>query len=264
MSCGPSIPRQPDPFPQYGDEFLPNNAVDDIHEGKLPQCPNPHRNNKDEGSFRSRREIQKSLDSFGTRIQRSIKQFSIRLPEFWIILLDQIARILNHILPEFWVRLSSGSDNQKSGSNCQNSGSYYRNSGSVARGLDQIARRLDQIARSIHSVRRQQSLMRDSLLCYVTQRNNDSTTIFTHRLVTLHGRWMGSCTLRKCSLFWKTSTQTRQLPEKHPGILLKWPKYSKQNHIYMNIDVNSSIIETKLGTGPHLENCNVLRSHYGF
>ncbi|KAF8771441.1 Acetylcholinesterase-1 like protein [Argiope bruennichi] len=48
----------------------------------------------------------------------------------------------------------------------------------------------------------------------------------------------------------------------HPGVLYpKWPKYSKENHTYMTIDVDHF---GRLGTGPHMENCDFLRSYFGF
>ncbi|GIX73522.1 acetylcholinesterase [Caerostris extrusa] len=50
----------------------------------------------------------------------------------------------------------------------------------------------------------------------------------------------------------------------HPGTHLYWPKYTKENHTYVYMDVYPSIVETIFGTGPHLENCNFLRSHFGF
>ncbi|GFX24452.1 hypothetical protein TNCV_992671 [Trichonephila clavipes] len=49
--------------------------------------------------------------------------------------------------------------------------------------------------------------------------------------------------------------------ERHPTENLDWPKYSKANHTYMNIDVGT---RNELGTGPHMENCNLLRNHFGF
>ncbi|GFY39067.1 hypothetical protein TNIN_204351 [Trichonephila inaurata madagascariensis] len=59
-------------------------------------------------------------------------------------------------------------------------------------------------------------------------------------------------TLKKCNSC---------LDVQHPTENLDWPKYSKANHTYMNIDVGT---RNELGTGPHLENCNLLRNHFGF
>ncbi|KAF8771448.1 Acetylcholinesterase-1 like protein [Argiope bruennichi] len=47
----------------------------------------------------------------------------------------------------------------------------------------------------------------------------------------------------------------------NPGAYLNWPNYSKENHTYLTLNISNF---GSLGTGPHLENCNFLRSYFGF
>ncbi|GIX73519.1 carboxylic ester hydrolase [Caerostris extrusa] len=229
-------------FPQYGDELLPNNAVDDIREGSFTNAvPLLIGSNKDEGSFLITTQNPEIFGFFG------YKDPEINKPYAESMLLKIFSNFTD---PQKYVN-------------------YYMD-GVPDDDYDLIRRQVYTAAGDI------------MFLCVTVyfaesyaERNNDVYFYFSlTALVTLHGRpgW-GSHTSKKFNLCLEDHTYSPILIVKilgsssetrHPGMFLKGPKYSKANPTYMNIDVNPSINRAKLGTGPHLENCNVIRSHYGF
>ncbi|GIY68450.1 acetylcholinesterase-1 [Caerostris extrusa] len=210
-------------FPHYGDELLPNNALDDIRHGNFHNVPLLIGNNKDEGSFQI---------TTGNRIPLD----SLKYVDYY----------LKNIPDEDY----------------------------------------DLIRRQLYTASGDSSLLCETVYfaeSYAEKKNDVYYYFFVHRPSnTPWYPWMGVAHYEEVQfIFGRPFRKPKNYKSKeielsgkmikiwtdfakngYPSDSFIWPKYSKENHTFVYIDANFR--GDHLGSGPHLDNCNFLRSHFGF
>ncbi|KAF8771439.1 Acetylcholinesterase-1 like protein [Argiope bruennichi] len=237
-------------FPQYGDEILPTNAADDIRNGKFHDVPLLIGNDKDEGSFQITTRNPQTFGFFGekdTKINKTQGEVMIR------------GYFKNFTHPEKYVKHYLG--------NVPNN-------------------ELDLIRRQVYTASGDYTILCHTVYfaeSYAKKGNDVYFYFFVHRPSNSEwASWMGTTDFDEVEFVfgrpvrkpWRYPSEERSLSFKllniwthfanygYPSDTFKWPKYSIQNHTYVVIDTDFK--GDRFGTGPHLDNCNVMRDYYGF
>ncbi|GIY87221.1 acetylcholinesterase-1 [Caerostris darwini] len=237
-------------FPHYGDELLPNNALDDIRHGNFHNVPLLIGNNKDEGSFQITTGNPDTFGFFGD------KDPKINKPYAESILLKIFGNYTN---PQKYV-------------------DYY---------LKNIPDKdYDLIRRQLYTASGDSSLLCETVYfaeSYAEKKNDVYYYFFVHRPSnTPWYPWMGVAHYEEVQfIFGRPFRKPKNYKSKeielsgkmikiwmdfakngYPSDSFVWPKYSKENRTFVYIDANFR--GDRLGSGPHLDNCNFLRNHFGF
>ncbi|GBM49435.1 Acetylcholinesterase-1 [Araneus ventricosus] len=237
-------------FPQYGDDLLPNNFLDEIRKGNFQNVPLLIGNTRDEGSF----------------------QITTKQPELFGFF-GQRNPIINKTHAENMIRgIFHSSDNPEK---------YVKHYLGNIPDDD-----YDAIKRQIYIASGDSSLLCETVYfaeSYSERSNDVYFYFFTHRPSnTPWSPWMGVAhaeevqfvfgrPVRKPYLYEHAEVElskkminvwTNFAKNGIPSDSFKWPKYSRENHTFVHIDTNFK--GDNFGTGPHLENCNIMRDHFGF
>ncbi|GFU24529.1 acetylcholinesterase-1 [Nephila pilipes] len=237
-------------FPQYGDDFLPNNAVEDIRKGNFHNVPLLIGNNRDEGSFQITTGNPSLFGFFGEKDPKINK--------------TQAASMIRKTFSSY--------------SNPEKYVNYYL--GNVSD--DDY----DTIRRQVYTASGDSSLLCETVYfaeSYAERNNDVYFYFFVHRPSNSPwAPWMGVAHFEEVQFvfgrpFRKPKNYTNEeahlssdmikiwsdfAKNGYPSDSFDWPKYSKRNHTFVYIDTDFK--EHRLGTGPHLNNCNLLRGHFGF
>ncbi|GBM95845.1 Acetylcholinesterase-1 [Araneus ventricosus] len=240
--------------PQYGDSLLPNNAVEDILNGSVHNVPILTGALTDEGSFFITMLYANELGFFGEKDTQVNKTFATTMLQ---LAFGNFTDPQKYI--DFYLKDVPDDD-------------------------------YDLIRKQVHTA------YGDTIITCPTvyfaekyaERNNDVYFyFFNHRPSnTPWAEWLGVAHFEEVQFVFgrpvrvpedyntaevALSAQVMKLwanfaKDGHPGKLcsdlyLNWPKYSKENPTYLNMDTENF---GSLGTGPAQENCNFLRSYYGF
>ncbi|CAL1265365.1 unnamed protein product [Larinioides sclopetarius] len=237
-------------FPQYGDEILPRNALDEIRQGNFHNVPLLIGNTKDEGSF----------------------QITTKQPELFGFF-GQRNPVINKSQAENMIRgiFRSSDDPEK----------YVTH---YLGGIPDDD--YDAIKRQVYTASGDSSLLCETVYfaeSYADRNNDVYFYFFTHRPSnTPWCPWMGTAhaeeiqfvfgrPVRKPYLYTPDEVElskkmievwTNFAKNGIPSDSFKWPKYSKENHAFVRIDTNFK--GDNFGTGPHLENCNIMRDFFEF
>ncbi|GFQ70430.1 acetylcholinesterase-1, partial [Trichonephila clavata] len=237
-------------FPQYGDELLPNNAVEDIHKGNFHNVPLLIGNNRDEGSFQITTGNPSLFGFFGEKDPKISKAQGTSMIRKTFSSYSNPNKYVKHYL-----------------------GNVTNND-------------YDTIRRQVYTASGDSSLLCSSVYfaeSYAKRNNDVYYYFFVHRPSNSPwAPWMGVVhfeevqfvfgrPIRKPSSYTTNEVQlssemikvwTNFAKNGYPTDSFTWPKYSKKNHTFAFIDT-AFPYNYRLGTGPHLENCNFLRSHFG-
>ncbi|GBN96406.1 Acetylcholinesterase-1 [Araneus ventricosus] len=241
-------------MPQYGDTLLPNNAVEDVRNGNFHNVSILTGALTDEGSFLVTMLYHDELSFFKEKDVKVNKTFATSL-------LQRVFK--NYTEPQKYI-------------------DFYLK--------DVPDDDYDLIRKQVHTAFGDTSLLCPTVYfaeSYATRNNDVYFYFFTHRPTnTPWAEWMGVAHFEEVQFVFgrpvrvpedyntaevSLSAQVMKMwanfaKDGHPGELcsdlyLNWPKYSKENPTYINIGTDNF---GSLGTGPHLEGCNLLRSYYGF
>ncbi|GFV92734.1 acetylcholinesterase-1 [Trichonephila clavipes] len=237
-------------FPQYGDEFLPNNALEDIRNGNFHNVPLLIGNVKDEGSFQITTGNPDLFGFFGEKDPKISKAQGASMIRKTFGSYSNPDKYVKHYL-------GNVSDND-----------------------------YDTIRRQVYTASGDSSLLCETVYFAESyaERNNDVYYYFyVHRPSNSPwAPWMGVVHFEEVQFVFgrpiiKPSNYTKEETQLSSDIIniwstfakkgqptdsFKWPKYSKKDHSFVYIDTDFK--EHRVGTGPHLDNCNVLRDHFGF
>ncbi|GBM67628.1 Acetylcholinesterase-1 [Araneus ventricosus] len=237
-------------WPQYGDDLFPSNTIDDIRNGNFHDVPLLIGNNRDEGSFFITTTDSKTFGFFGQKDTKINKTYA------------------DHVIRNFFEGYG----------NPEKYARYY----------------LDSVTDDDYDAIRRQTYTAvgdNILLCptvyfaesYAERKNEVYFYFFVHRPSnSIWAPWMGVAhfdevqfvfgrPIRKPELYEPNEIElskkmilawTNFAKYEAPSYTFYWPKYSKDKHDLVYID---TVFRGDLyGSGPHLENCNFLRDHYGF
>ncbi|KAF8771442.1 acetylcholinesterase-1-like [Argiope bruennichi] len=236
-------------FPQYGDSLLPNNALDDLRNGNFNNVPILAGDVKNEGSFLLTSAFPDVFGFFGEKDPKINKTYGRTL------IAGAFANFTN---PQKYIDyyLNSVPDTD-----------YYQI-------RKQVYEAYGDTIVECHTVYFAES--------YAKRQNKVYYYDFTHRPSnTPWAPWMGVAHFEEVQfVFGRPLRVPKDYDSKdiwvskkvlkiwgdfarngRPSLIPKWPLYSKKDHTYFTIDKDNY---GKLGTGPHLKNCDFLRSFYGF
>ncbi|GBM25434.1 Acetylcholinesterase-1 [Araneus ventricosus] len=237
-------------FPQYDDDLLPGNALDEIRSGNFHNVPLLIGNNRDEGSFQI---TTKDPEVFGF--------FGQKNP---IVNKTQANNMIRSIF-----------------------GSYDNPEKYVQHYLGSIPDDdYDAIRRQVYTASGDSSLLCETVYfaeSYADRKNDVYFYLFSHRPSnTVWSTWMGVAHAEEVQFVFGRPIRKPQLYEPAevelskkmievwtnfakngiPSESFHWPKYSREKPTFVNVDTDFK--GDNYGTGPHLENCNILRDHFGF
>ncbi|KAF8771440.1 Acetylcholinesterase-1 like protein [Argiope bruennichi] len=237
-------------FTQYGDEFLPNNAIDDIKNGNFQNVPLLAGDVGDEGAFQITTAHPDQFGFFGEKDPKVNKTYASSLLE---------GLFKNYTDPQKYIDfyLKDVPDEDYD---------LIRSQLSAAFGDSSILCETVYFAES-----------------YAERKNDVYYYFFTYRPSNSPwAKWMGAVHFEDVQFVFGRPVRVRSkeydtkdiwvseqvmkiwanfAKNGRPGVYPEWPKYSKENHTYYTIDTDTF---GDLGTGPHLESCNMLRSYFGF
>ncbi|GBN79258.1 Acetylcholinesterase-1 [Araneus ventricosus] len=245
-------------FPQYGDDLLPNNALDDIRDGNFHNVSILVGVLSDEGSFILSTEHPDEFGFFGEKDPKINKTYAKTLLE---------STFSNYTDPKKYI-------------------DFY---------LKDISDKdYDLIRRQVYTAFGDTNILCPTVYfaeSYAERNNDVFYYFFIHRPSdTLWAEWMGVVHFEEVqfvfgrpleaihSIWMKKVYSTKEVwlskemmeiwanfakdgRPAHPDMYPKWKKYTKESHSYLTIDIKNY---GKHGTGPHLKNCNFLRDHFGF
>ncbi|GBN24825.1 Acetylcholinesterase-1 [Araneus ventricosus] len=236
-------------FPQYGDALLPNNAVDDIRNGNFHNVPILIGVLRDEGSFFITTPHPDEFGFFGQKDPKVNKTYAETLLQ---------GAFANFTDPQKYI-------------------DFYLK--------DVPDDDYDLIRRQVYTAFGDSNILCPTVYfaeSYAERNNDVFYFFFTHvPSITPWADWMGVVHFEEVQFVFGRpvrvpkdynenevwlSKEVMKLwanfaKDGNPGENPNWPKYSKENHTYMTIDIKDY---GKLGAGPNLENCNFLRSYFGF
>ncbi|GBN24827.1 Acetylcholinesterase-1 [Araneus ventricosus] len=236
-------------FEQYGNDLLPNDALEDVRNGNFHNVPLLAGDVKDEGSFQVTTGNIPEFGFFGEKDPKVNKTYASSLLE---------SIFSNYTDPQKYIDfyLKDVPDND-----------------------------YDQIRKQVTTAYGDSSILCATVFfaeSYAERKNDVYYYFFTHRPSNSPwAKWMGVVHFEEVQFVFGRpvrvpkdyntneiwlSRQVMKLwanfaKDGNPGAVPKWPKYSNESHTYLTIDIDNY---GKLGTGPHLENCNFLRSYFGF
>ncbi|CAL1292763.1 unnamed protein product [Larinioides sclopetarius] len=245
-------------FPHYGDDLLPNNALEDIRDGNFHNVPILLGVVSDEGSFSLTTEHPDEFGFFGEKNANINKTYAETLLESTFNSFTDPQKYIDFYLKDI-------SDK-----------AYYQ----IRRQLYTAIGDTNILCPTVYFAESYAKRDNDVFYYFFTQRPSD----------TVWAKWMGVIhsedvqfefgdPLRATDSFNMTKIfhtkevlLSRRIMEiwanfakdgrpAHPKMYPKWKKYTKGNHAYMTIDIHNYGAH---GTGPHLKNCNFLRDDFGF
>ncbi|CAL1292752.1 unnamed protein product [Larinioides sclopetarius] len=237
-------------WPQYGDDLFPSTSLDDMREGNFHNVSILIGNTRDEGSFFMTTTHPEIFGFFGEKNTEINKTYGAQMIRNFFSNYDD---------PEKYAK-------------------YY----------------LESVPDSDYNAIRRQAYTAagDSiLLCpsvyfaesYAERKNDVYFYFFIHRPSnSVWAPWMGVGHFEEIQFVFGRPILNPELYEPNEIELSKrmieiwthfakdgvpsddfyWPKYSKENHAFVRID--ASFRGDLYGSGPHLNNCNFLRGHFGF
>ncbi|KAF8773143.1 Acetylcholinesterase-1 like protein [Argiope bruennichi] len=237
-------------FPQYGDDLIPRNFLDEMREGNFHKFPLLIGNTRDEGSFLVTTAEPEVFGFFGDKNP-----------------------IINKTHAENMIRSIFGSfdDPEK----------YVKNYLGSVPGDD-----YDAINRQVYTAYGDSYILCETVYfaeSYADRENDVYYYLFSHRpRNSVWSPWAGVAhteeiqfvfgrPIRKPLLYEPAEVELSQkmieiwtnfAKNGVPSESFDWPKYSKENPTFVHIDTDFK--GDNYGTGPHLESCNIMRDYFGF
>ncbi|GBN24830.1 Acetylcholinesterase-1 [Araneus ventricosus] len=236
-------------YEQYGNDLLPNHALEAVRNGKFHNVPLLAGDVKDEGSFQVTTGNIPEFGFFGEKDPKVNKTYATSLLE---------GIFSNYTDPQKYI-------------------DFYLK--------DVPDDDYDQIRKQVTTAFGDSSILCATVFfaeSYAERKNDVYYYFFTHRPSNSPwAKWMGVVHFEEVQFVFGRPVRVPKdyeikeiwLSKKvmklwasfakygKPIAVPKWPKYSNKSHTYFTIDLKNY---GKRGTGPHLENCNFLRSYFGF
>ncbi|XP_055952007.1 acetylcholinesterase-1-like [Argiope bruennichi] len=235
-------------WPQFGDDLFPTNTLDDIRNGNFHNVPLFIGNNRDEGSFFITTSDPKTFGFFGQKDTYVNKTYADQV-------IHKFFSTYNNIEGVFQYYFADVPNNDY---------------GEIRSQLYTAVGDTTLLCATVYFAERYAGTYDDTYFYFFLHRPSNS----------VWAPWMGTThfdevqfvfgePIRKPELYQLDEvTLSRNMIEiwtnfaKYGYPTFNWPKYSNDTHdlIYLDTTFKTGIY----GTGPHLNNCNFLRSHFGF